>query len=347
MTSTQTNGSPNGYTPTYVYIAGRGHSGSTLLTMLLARHPRIAAVGELSLLPLQLARDETTRWVGRCSCGERPLNCAVWGRLLDEIASEEGVDFRDDPFAWRVSDVGMEEEFRASAPIRAPISWLRNRIWRLTRFWQYMAPDDAGKLFSKYKPQIQWASRRSKLASKLAALHDADAIVDASKDPLDMLDLYYHATVPVRVVFLTRDARGNAWSMLKRLKNGQSRAEAIRPAAMEWNKVNGRIWRLFQRIDPQYRLHLRYEDLCREPVANMNRLFEFVGLEPVDVVSGAGESGRKSDPPHTIGGNKIRFTGERLEILEDTAWKSNLTDDELSTINLVTGSLSHELGYER
>lgn len=337
---------PIGRAPTYVYIAGRGHSGSTLLTLLMALHPRVAAVGELSLLSLQLARDETTRWVGQCSCGERPLDCEVWGRLLEEIEAEEGVDFRRDPFSWRASDVGMEEEFRGAAPFRAPFAWLRNRLWRLMRYWQYLWPEGIGKLLSFYKPQVRWAMRRSKLASKLAALHDVDAIVDASKDPLDMLDLYYHATVPVRVVFLTRDARGNAWSMLKRIKNSQSRSEAIRPAAREWNKVNGRIWRLFQRIDPQHRLHLRYEDICREPAAAMNRLFEFLDLEPVDVVTSTGETGVESDPAHTIGGNKIRFTGERLRIREDTAWKTNLTAEELSTIDSVTGPLSRDLGYD-
>lgn len=346
MTSKNTNGSSTGRVPTYVYIAGRGHSGSTLLTLLLARHPRVAAVGELSLLPLQLARDESTRWLGQCSCGERPLDCEVWGRLLSDIETEEEVDFRLDPFSWRVSDVGMEEEFRTSAPIRAPISWFRNRIWRVMRYWQYLSPKGTRRLFSFYKPQVRWAIRRSKLASKLASLHDVDAIIDASKDPLDMLDLYYYATVPVRVVFLTRDARGNAWSMLKRLKSEGSRSDAIRPAAKEWNKVNGRIWRLFQRVDPRYRLHLRYEDICREPAAAMNQLFSFLDLEPVDVVTDSGNTGADAGSAHTIGGNKLRFTSEPLRIREDTAWKNNLTSEELSTIDFVTGSLSRDLGYK-
>ena len=119
--------------PTYIYIAGRGHSGSTLLTMLLARHRDVEAVGEMSLLSLQIARDETTRWVGRCSCGERPIDCSMWGKVLSDIESEEGVDFKSNPFAWRVSDVGMEEEYRGAAPFRVPFVWLRNRFWRLIR----------------------------------------------------------------------------------------------------------------------------------------------------------------------------------------------------------------------
>ena len=108
--------------PTCIYIAGRGHSGSTLLTLLLARHPKVAAVGELSLLSLQIARDESTKWVGRCSCGERPLECPVWGPPLREIEAENGVDLATDPFGWRVSDVGMEEEHRRRAPFRVTIS---------------------------------------------------------------------------------------------------------------------------------------------------------------------------------------------------------------------------------
>lgn len=331
--------------PIYIYIAGRGHSGSTLLTLLLARHPGIAAVGELSLLSLQLFRDEETRWIGQCSCGARPLECSVWGPILGEIEQEEGVDFETNPFLWRISDVGLEEELRGSAPMRAPLIWLRNRWWRVLRYAQYWSPRFLGKLMAFYKPQKKWARRRSILASKLALALDVDAIVDASKDPLDMVDIYHHSLLPTKVVFLTRDARGNIWSVLRRLKKGQSRADVVIHAATEWRKVNGRIWSLFKRIPAEHRLHLRYEDICREPDVIMQRLFEFLGLQAVDVTSNAGQSGLHAAPVHTIGGNRIRFSDEPLQIREDTAWRGNLTSDELRTIHKLTGRLSRQLGH--
>ena len=330
-------------TPTYIYIAGRGHSGSTLLTLLLARHPRVAAIGELSLLSLQIARDESTRWVGLCSCGERPMECPVWGRILKEVENEENLDIARDPFSWRVSDVGMEEEHRSAAPLRVPFVWLRHRLWRLVRYLQYLSPRVLGKLLGFYKPQATWAENRSRVVSRLAAINQVDAIVDASKDSLDMLDVYHHATVPVKIIFLTRDSRGNVWSMLKRLKPGASREDKVTPAAREWVKVNGRIWKLVQQVPEADCMHLRYEDLCRNPREVMNRLFAFVGLDAFDVVSARDASDREA---HTIGGNKIRFSSEPLNIREDTAWSKNLTEQELHTIRSIAGALSDELGYE-
>ena len=349
MTTTPTASQPAARQPVYVYIAGRGHSGSTLLTLLLARHPRVAAVGELSLLPLQIARDgDGTRWVGQCGCGERPLDCPVWGSLLAEVGRDEGVDFARTPFRWRISDVGMEEEYRGRALPRAPLVLLRNRLCRLLRSVQYQWPRSLGPLLAWYRPQAAWAARRSRLAARLAAHYDVDAIVDASKDPLDMLDLCRHATRPVRIVFLTRDARGNVWSMLRRrVAHGLSRDDAVAPAAREWKKVNGRIWRLFRRVPADSRMHIRYEDLCRDPERTMARLFDFIGLGAADVISATGEAHAAAASTHTIGGNKIRFTGKPLEVREDVAWQSNLTRDELTVIDEVAGGLSRALGYER
>lgn len=78
----------------------------------------------------------------------------------------------------------------------------------------------------------------------------------------------------------------------------------------------------------------------------MQRLFEFVGLEPHDVVSSqAGEDGA-SDQGHTIGGNKIRFTSEKLNISEDFRWRENLTADDLAIVRDIAGPMSNALGHE-
>ncbi len=62
--------------PTLIYILGAGNSGSTLLSMVLGAHSRIASVGEIVQLD---------RWYsngGLCSCGETLSNCNMWGPLL-------------------------------------------------------------------------------------------------------------------------------------------------------------------------------------------------------------------------------------------------------------------------
>ena len=332
--------------PIYIYIAGRGHSGSTLLTLLLARHPRVVAVGELANLPLQVARDETTKWVGRCSCGERPLDCPMWGAVLRRIEATSGTNFDKDPFAWRISDIGMEEEYRSQAPVRAPWVWLRNRLWRLLRYAQYYAPRWLRPLLGFYRPQRTWGENRSTLATEIASVNAVDAVVDASKDPLDMLDVYENATIPVKIIHLTRDARGNIWSMIKKIKPGEPRKGPVTRASHDWVKVNHRIWRLARQVPEADCLHVRYEDICRDPEGTMQRLFEFVGLEPHDVVSSQAGEGGASDQGHTIGGNKIRFTSEKLNISEDFRWRENLTADDLAIVRDIAGPMSNALGHE-
>ncbi len=332
--------------PKYVYIAGRGHSGSTLLTLLLARHPKVAAIGELANLSLQMARDESTRWVGRCSCVERPFECDVWGKVLREIGEEEGVDLEKHPFSWKISDVGMEEEFRHTAFIRVPFVWARNRCWRLLRYLQYLSPAGIKQLFGFYKPQKTWAENRSTLVTKFATVCNVDATIDASKDPLDMLDIFYNATVPVKIIFLTRDCRGNVWSMLKRLAAGERRSERVVSASREWVQVNGRIWRLVSDLPKSNWLHIRYEDMCSHPDETMKSLFEFIGLDSFDVsgVPSGPEGG--ADHGHTVGGNRIRFSNEKLNIREDRAWREKLTAEELDLIVKIAGPLARDLGYD-
>ncbi len=332
--------------PTYIYIAGRGHSGSTLLTLLLARHPRVVAVGELANLPLQVARDETTKWVGRCSCGERPMDCPMWGEVLRRIEASTGADFHAKPFYWRISDIGMEEEYRSRAPVRAPWVWIRNRLWRVLRYAQYYAPRWLQPLLGFYRPQRRWGENRSRLAAEIAEVNSVDAIVDASKDPLDMLDVYQNATIPVKIILLTRDARGNIWSMIKKIKPGEPRKGPVTRASHDWVKVNRRIWRLARQVPAVDCLHVRYEDICRDPEGTMQRLFEFVSLEPHDVVGSQAADDGGSDQGHTIGGNKIRFTSEKLNISEDFRWRENLTAADLAIVREIAGSMSNALGHE-
>lgn len=73
-----------------VYIAGAGHSGTTLLDLLLGNHSRISAVGELNRLSLTPA----TR---RCACGELIPACPYWTRVAANIAERLG---RAEPLDW-------------------------------------------------------------------------------------------------------------------------------------------------------------------------------------------------------------------------------------------------------
>ncbi len=327
--------------PTYIYIVGRGHSGSTLLTLLLGRHKSILAMGELQNLSLQCFRDERTRWVGLCSCGQRPFNCEFWYPVLDEISVEFGINLKNNPFAWPVSDVGVEEEYRSNAIYRSPISLLRNRFWRVLRNIQYSKTPMLSSLFGVYRPQKRWAANRSFVAESIARRGKVRAVVDASKDYLGMCDMYWFSELPVKILFITRDCRGNCWSIAKQSKSPGERRPSIIRGAKNWVSVNRRMHKTLQNLPSEDWMHVRYEDLCHDPVSTLSRILEFVDLSYSDHILDG-----EQQLQHTIAGNKIRLTDRTLRVKEDTTWRDNLTAEELKIIHRICAPFATTLNYE-
>jgi hypothetical protein len=66
-----------------IYIAGVGHSGSTLLGLLLGSHPQVFSAGELLKIPrYQWGGEEFSRQRRQCMCGELARDCPVWGEVF-------------------------------------------------------------------------------------------------------------------------------------------------------------------------------------------------------------------------------------------------------------------------
>jgi sulfotransferase family protein len=341
MSSISGDSADEGRRPIYIYIVGRGHSGSTLLAILLGRHAKISSMGEIANLSLQCYRDHRTRWPGTCSCGARPFDCPVWGSVIQDIHRQYGKDLRESPFSWRVSDVGLEEEHRKSAVWKSPLFWASNRSWRALRHLQYGTTPVLASVARLYQPQKRWIGNRSFVAERVADHFMTEAVVDASKDYLGMRDLVGHSPLPVKVLFITRDPRGNAWSTARAAKSAADRLARLRKGCREWNTVNGRIRNLLRDTDPSMWMQVKYENLCRKPEQTLRELLSFIGLPYADsILQGEDEN------QHTIAGNKIRLRKDRLEIREDNAWRDNFDERELTEIRERCSALGSHLDYD-
>ena len=84
-----------------VYIAGLPHSGSTLLSLLLGKHPSMVALGEVNLQLRRMRREKERLSSQICGCGVPVPECALWGRVLKELppSADEGKDY---DLVWRV-----------------------------------------------------------------------------------------------------------------------------------------------------------------------------------------------------------------------------------------------------
>ena len=69
---------------TVIYIAGAGHSGSTLLDLLLGSVPGVLSMGEVNTIWSRAAarRDH-------CSCGELLDDCTLWGAVNSAVAAAD------------------------------------------------------------------------------------------------------------------------------------------------------------------------------------------------------------------------------------------------------------------
>ena len=89
----------------FVFICAAGHSGSTLLDLLLGSHPAGVSVGELTQLPKNIALDSV------CSCGDQVSKCDFWQPVITRFGDSIDVDLWNDPYDLNLgfTNVGRRE----------------------------------------------------------------------------------------------------------------------------------------------------------------------------------------------------------------------------------------------
>lgn len=92
-----------------VYIYGLGHSGSTLLDLMLAGHQRIIGAGEVFMLtdPGQRPRRIRERDTKLCSCGKTLTHCELWGKVTERLTQDTHLTHADAValFAARAAEI--------------------------------------------------------------------------------------------------------------------------------------------------------------------------------------------------------------------------------------------------
>jgi len=82
-----------------VYIMSSPRGGSTLLSLVLGRHPLISNLGEVSFIPKLLSLDEL------CTCQEQLNQCPDWAKVFAQIKQNTGADMSSQPYSLHLDDV--------------------------------------------------------------------------------------------------------------------------------------------------------------------------------------------------------------------------------------------------
>ena len=89
-----------------IYILGDGHSGSTILDLILGSHTEIEGVGELTTFDRYkqyLLKDKTASKDFLCACGATIDKCGYWNKIMDRLSAAV------DPSALEINPKNREE----------------------------------------------------------------------------------------------------------------------------------------------------------------------------------------------------------------------------------------------
>lgn len=310
-------------TARYIYICSAGHSGSTLLDLLLGSHPRITSLGELSHLSKNVALDTP------CSCGTPVRACPFWRAVLTDVGHELGVDVMNRPYSLHLG-----------YPLASTVIDTEHQTWlylvrrKLVLGLYFLRLHLRASALDAFTRGMSLAIDNTvRVYDAARSRSDSVAVVDSSKSYLKAVALYRRHPDRVRILLLTRDGRAVLWSNLKR---GTPRPKAVG----DWRRQYARAWPLLERhVRPEHMMQVRYEDIAGDTRATLLEICRFVGIPYEEAMLNF-----RTKTHHIANGNRMRLSTSS-EIVLDDAWKSMMPASDIQYFDLHAGSLNRELGY--
>ncbi|MCG3128947.1 MAG: hypothetical protein CHACPFDD_03843 [Phycisphaerae bacterium] len=346
-----------------VYILSPGHSGSTLLGLLLGAHPAVATAGELKFVPPGYREGHT------CSCGVRMEQCDFW-RAVAEQLRQRGFELDDARFCTHLSDARRLVRKLIAGQVRSwPFEAVRRVLLsvlpRLRATWAHtLRCNEAlmhaicdvtagGRSAERAAAAVTSAATAQALEAQsggaghaprgaiglLEPEEPADAggaavpcvFLDTSKDASRLRYLHESGRFDIYVLHLLRDGRAVAYSMIKK-------GTPARLAADDWVREHRQAWRLRPRFPADRWLAVRYEELCSSPRETMAAICRFVGIAPE-----LAQTDYRGWDSHVLG-NRMRLSPGK-DIRLDESWRSGLLGPDLRTVERVTRAYNRVLGY--
>ncbi|MCS3708303.1 hypothetical protein GGP62_003213 [Salinibacter ruber] len=295
-----------------VYIASNGHSGSTLLDLLLGAHEKVWTLGEAQNLPWELRNRRAP-----CGCGQPVGKDDFWRPLLDDIPLEvEGYH------------IGY---FRNIAQVGKVLRWsvfpdvLRNEIrdeWRL-------AVQEYGANNYQYFETVREAA-----AERTG--EEIQWLVDNSKDPYRLFWLQHSGYVKVRVIHLVKDPRAFVYSMTK---DDPSNLKNVLRYTGRWVIENAIISTVARKsvFDENVR-RITYDELAQHPRQTLQSLGDWLG---VDYDPSLVDTFREYEN-HALSGNMMRWRNSEEEIYYDERWRE---ETPAAVQHLITALVQPFAGY--
>lgn len=302
-------------TPDLAYILAVSFSGSTLLAMLLGSQPEAITVGEMRAL----THSDPETYL--CSCGEHIRKCSFWSEVSRRMARRGIPDFDITQAQLSVHDVDNPYLRRLLKPLpRGPLlETVRNAALALSPAW---------------KPHLRNVHRRNGvLVDVLREITGTRLVVDSSKIATHLKFLLKSSDLKIKVIWLVRDGRAVANSMLR---HGTS---TMAEAAISWRRNNEAAELVLAGLPASQWLHVVYEELCREPEQTLRAICRFLDMDARQVVLDF-----RSRQQHVLGNDMRLKSGSDIRL--DERWRTDLTREDLAAFENVAGELNRKYGYQ-
>ncbi len=291
---------------------GCAHSGSTLLTSILARHSAIATVGELKGTGIRNPESYT------CGCGDRFVDCAFWTQL-EEHCSRSGIPFSRMHFGTNYSGTRWLDDIIIRTPVR-------NKVLETLRKTAFLCWLPVRRRLGELD------QRNNAIMDAICSLTGKSVFLDGSKDPTRLTHFIRSGLFDVRPVYLVRDGRAIVASYKKRNPDIDYDIELWRSKATECE-------RLYQQLPRGRVLKIRYEDFCTDPSGTLQLLLQF--FELADESRSCLEN--KAETLHVLGHESRLDRVKHISFRQE--WKSLLSTADVHRFQRVEGTLNRRHGY--
>jgi hypothetical protein len=280
-----------------VYIGGASRSGSTLLESILAVLPGCVSIGEAVFIwERGVVRND------RCACGAPFRECPFWS-------------------AVGAAAFGSWDRPPASdgARLRRTVDRHRN-LHRLA----LMRPGSLEADLVAYRQLTE------QLYAAVAEVSGATVLVDSSKHVAYARVLNGVTGFDLRLVHLVREPHGVAHSWSRKVRKPAvgdgTEYMSVHPTSWAVNRwvADNLAFELLRRLTPS--ALLRYEDLVRRPVAELERVCRDVGLESLAAeASSLDPAAIPVRRTHAISGNPARAGDGVLRLVADDEWRREMS----------------------
>ncbi len=293
------------------YLVGTGHCGSSLMALLMDSHPQIVSVGEVS--PGRRSRHVAFE-TQSCSCGVILNECPFWTHVFDAM--------RQQGFA---SPWAHDYRYAGTLAHRVLTAY---SSYRLAQWFQRTCAE----ILPYHRQRIRRVDRANvAFISSALKWKGAEVFVDTTKTLTRLSRLLGINELDVQIIRVVRDVRAF-------VNSNQRKGRSLAASAESWTKFQQTADAFLRQISQDKIIQIRYEDLCDDMAGTLARLFDFLGVEPME------PNEIVTPREHHILGNRMRRQLQ-LTVRRDDAWRKDLLPSEIDRTLRIGGPINQRFGY--